>query len=82
MRNRIRASYFIAILLLSSAVCLAETYVPESSNRVKINFGATPWKFMRSDPTNAQTVAFKRRRVEKRWHSSHLERHRHLRKPE
>jgi hypothetical protein len=58
MRNRIRASYFIAILLLSSAVCLAETYVPESSNRVKINFGATPWKFMRSDPTNAQTVAF------------------------
>jgi beta-galactosidase len=39
-----------AALLLAIAVCFAETYTPEASNRVKINLGETPWKFMRSDP--------------------------------
>jgi beta-galactosidase len=41
-------------LFLTAGICLAETYTPETSNRVKINFGATLWKFLRSDPPNAQ----------------------------
>ncbi len=48
----------LLMAILVTAVCFAETYVPEQSNRVKINFGATPWKFQRSDPAGAQAVAF------------------------
>jgi hypothetical protein len=39
-------------------ICQAETYVGEPSNRVKINLGATPWKFTKSDPANAQNPTF------------------------
>jgi beta-galactosidase len=45
----------LSIAVLASAVfCLAETYSGEPSNRVKINLGETPWKFIKSDPPNAQ----------------------------
>ena len=53
MRKRIQVSLFI-IIVMAATTCFAETYVPGPSNRVKINFGATPWKFLRSDPANAQ----------------------------
>jgi hypothetical protein len=43
---------------LAATTCFTETYAPGPSNRVKINFGATPWKFLRSDPNNAQTIGF------------------------
>ncbi len=36
----------------------AETYTPEASNRIKINLGETPWKFTKSDPSNAQSLTF------------------------
>jgi len=41
-------------LFLLASMSNAETYTPEASNRVKINLGETPWKFMRSDPSGAQ----------------------------
>jgi beta-galactosidase len=52
--------------LLASAACVflvsvfagyAATYTPEPSNRLKINLGDTPWKFIKSDPVNAQSAA-------------------------
>jgi hypothetical protein len=43
---------------IAAVACHAETYFPEQSNRVKINLGATPWKFIKSDPTGAQAPAF------------------------
>jgi hypothetical protein len=49
-------SLFIAAAIAAVA-CHAETYYPEPSNRVKINMGATPWKFIKSDPGNAQDPA-------------------------
>jgi hypothetical protein len=45
------------ILFISAVMCYAETYTPEASNRVKINLGETPWKFIKSDPVNAQSAA-------------------------
>jgi beta-galactosidase/beta-glucuronidase len=51
------AALFVAFLTAHS-VCYAETYVPEASNRVTINFGATPWKFYRGDIANAQNPTF------------------------
>jgi hypothetical protein len=54
-----KCAVFVSIFLLIAAFAsLADTYTPEASNRVKINFGETPWKFQRSDPANAQTLAF------------------------
>jgi beta-galactosidase len=48
--------FFILILavLISAAVCLAEIYTGEPSNRVTINLGQTPWKFTKSDVINGQ----------------------------
>jgi fructose-specific component phosphotransferase system IIB-like protein len=52
--------------LLASAACVflvsvfagyAATYTPEPSNRLRINLGDTPWKFIKSDPINAQSAA-------------------------
>jgi hypothetical protein len=42
---------------MASAVCYAEIYTGEPSNRVKINLGETPWKFTKTDVTNAQNPA-------------------------
>jgi hypothetical protein len=49
---------FLAVLTVGAALCFGETYTGEPSNRVTINMGESPWKFIRSDPGNAQTVAF------------------------
>ena len=46
------------ILALAASFCRAETYVPDPSIRLKINLGATPWKFTKGDPISAQTVAY------------------------
>jgi beta-galactosidase len=43
------------VLFISAVVCYAEIYTPEASNRVKINLGETSWKFLKSDPANAQS---------------------------
>jgi hypothetical protein len=40
------------VLLISGWACYADTYTGETSNRVKINLGQTPWKFIKSDPAN------------------------------
>ncbi|HUI92121.1 MAG TPA: DUF4982 domain-containing protein [Chitinivibrionales bacterium] len=47
--KKMSAAAFI-IVIISAALCFAETYTPEPSNRVKINLGETPWKFLRNDP--------------------------------
>jgi len=52
------AGSIAAVLILTMAVCYAETYTPEASNRVKINLGETPWKFLKSDPNGAQASTF------------------------
>jgi beta-galactosidase len=44
----------LCFVFLLSAVCFAQTYNGEPSNRVKINMGETPWKFVKSDVPNAQ----------------------------
>jgi beta-galactosidase len=50
--NRTFLAVFCAALL--PAVVQAETYYPQETNRVKINLGATPWKFTKGDVINAQ----------------------------
>jgi hypothetical protein len=52
---------FFSLLIaaaIAAVACHAETYFPEPSNRVKINMGATPWKFIKSDPGGAQDPAY------------------------
>jgi hypothetical protein len=44
----------VIITMIASLSVYAEIYLPEQSNRVKINRGATPWKFIRSDPLGVQ----------------------------
>jgi beta-galactosidase len=44
-------------IALAASFCRSETYVPDPGIRLKINLGATPWKFTKGDPINAQTVA-------------------------
>ena len=44
------------VVLIVTAACFAETYTGEASDRVKINLGATPWKFLKADPPNAQNI--------------------------
>ena len=48
----------LAVMMLTTAVCYAEIYNSEPSNRVEINLGATPWQFVRSDPVGAQAIGF------------------------
>jgi hypothetical protein len=55
-RNTMLASALIAAV--GAAICLAETYSPEPSDRVDINMGVTPWMFTKGDPTGATAVAF------------------------
>ncbi len=57
MRIRLLTSAFL-ILSAAISVCMAEIYTGEPSNRVKINMGATPWKFTKSDPVGAQAPTF------------------------
>jgi beta-galactosidase len=49
---------FLAVMVVAAALCYGQTYTDEPSNRVKINMGETPWKFIRSDPGSAQTTGF------------------------
>ncbi|HUI92566.1 MAG TPA: DUF4982 domain-containing protein [Chitinivibrionales bacterium] len=55
-RNMMLAAAFIAVA--GAALCLAETYSPEPSDRVDINMGVTPWKFSKGDVSGATAVAF------------------------
>jgi len=48
----------VVISLLAAACSFGETYVGEPSNRADINMGVTPWKFIQSDPVNAQNLTF------------------------
>jgi beta-galactosidase len=57
MVKGVLSAVMLAVLLASTAG-FAEVYTGEPSNRVKINFGETPWKFIKSDPQNAMTVAY------------------------
>ncbi len=54
---RCRDKFVMLSIIAAIAVCSAETYVPQFGNRVKINFGATPWKFTKGDALNAQLPA-------------------------
>ena len=47
-----------ALVVMLAAICFAETYVPEPSNRVTINLGETSWKFNKGDPANAQNPTY------------------------
>lgn len=55
--KRVWAAALVALVGAAAAACCAETYTPEPSNRVKINLGATPWKFTKGDINNAQVPA-------------------------
>jgi beta-galactosidase len=46
------------IVALAAAMCFAETYVPDPGIRLKINLGASAWKFAKGDPQGASTVAY------------------------
>jgi hypothetical protein len=51
---------FVSVVLLAAtAAVYAEIYSGESSNRVTINLGETPWRFIKADPPTAMTAAFK-----------------------
>ena len=47
-----------ALFVLAFAIVAANTaaYAQDQGNRVKINFGATPWKFYRGDAINGQGI--------------------------
>ena len=47
-------NFILAFVIVS----LAETYIPESSNRVTINLGETPWKFNKGDPATAANQTY------------------------
>ncbi|HUI92119.1 MAG TPA: DUF4982 domain-containing protein [Chitinivibrionales bacterium] len=47
----------LAVLALA-AVCCAQTYTGEPSNRVKVNMSTAPWKFTKGDPASAQSPSF------------------------
>ena len=55
--NKIFALLFVA-LIMATAVCYAETYTGEPSNRVTIKFGETPWKFNKGDPVGVQNPTY------------------------
>ncbi len=55
--KRMSAAALVALACAAAAACFAETYTPEPSNRMKINLGATPWKFTKGDINNAQVPA-------------------------
>jgi hypothetical protein len=57
LTHRLKTAFFITIIAFLSGH--TQTYFPEQSNRVKINLGETPWKFIKSDPVNAQSSTFK-----------------------
>ena len=48
----------LTVVLLSMTSLQAQVNTPSQGNRLKINFGATPWLFSRGDPVNAQAVNF------------------------
>jgi hypothetical protein len=48
----------IIVFLLFINIIYAETYTGEPSNRVTINFGETPWKFNKGDPSGAQNPTY------------------------
>jgi beta-galactosidase len=50
----------LGFVVLLFTVGSADTYTGEPSNRVKINLGETPWKFIKSDPPNlaAKEIAY------------------------
>ncbi len=50
--------FALILITLMSTACLAEIYTGEPSNRAEINLGITPWKFIQSDPVNAQDTIF------------------------
>ena len=58
MTNKI-LGWALVVTAVAAISGYAETYTGEPSNRVKINMGVTPWKFIRSDPTGAQATTFK-----------------------
>jgi beta-galactosidase len=47
-----------AVVLIAVTLGYSQTYTPEPNNRVKINLGETPWKFIKSDPPTAKDSAF------------------------
>jgi beta-galactosidase len=56
-----RYTYWGAVFAIAGIMAtagLAEVYKGEASNRVKINMGSTPWKFIKGDPQQAQGMAF------------------------
>jgi|WetSurMetagenome_2_1015567.scaffolds.fasta_scaffold00008_8 beta-galactosidase len=44
----------LAFVIAGAVTVTAQTYTPDSSNRVTINLGATAWKLIKSDPVGAQ----------------------------
>jgi hypothetical protein len=47
----------LAVAITTAAMCYAETYTGELSNRVTINMGITPWKFIKGDALGASDPA-------------------------
>ncbi|MBN1410193.1 MAG: DUF4982 domain-containing protein, partial [Spirochaetales bacterium] len=61
MNKKNWALVLVCLLLAATTganLCFAETYTLEPSNRVKINLGETPWKFLQSDPSGAQDPGY------------------------
>ncbi len=48
----------LVVTMLAAVSGFADTYTGETSNRVTINMGVTPWKFTKSDPAGAQAPTF------------------------
>jgi hypothetical protein len=54
-----KAIIAVALFVLAlGTVAFSETYTGEPNNRVKINLGETPWKFLKADPPTAKDTIF------------------------
>jgi beta-galactosidase len=58
MVKGISAFTLLVLALMLTTASANPISAPATGNRVKINFGATPWKFNRGDANGAQTIAF------------------------
>ncbi|HUI90910.1 MAG TPA: DUF4982 domain-containing protein [Chitinivibrionales bacterium] len=50
--------FILAVVLVAAISGIAQTYTPDSSNRVVFNLGGTSWKISKSDVTGAQATSF------------------------
>ena len=55
---KLKKTYTLLIVLITFFFAYSQSPILEKGNRVTINLGETPWKFIKSDPSGAQNPSF------------------------